>query len=175
MASPDDSHGVLGKRKRDEDDGAAEHDIEDDEDTLFIPDENSLSLVVYGTKFDDDANSITSEAHDVHDDSSEKSEGESGDEEDVLQELHDESMEKVPNCTVYDPEIEKIISDLTNLPSQVHALLERYECDGKHITAHRASTQDLGTTPTTKRLRIALIGNAGQGQSNSPAISECID
>ncbi|KAK4963177.1 hypothetical protein LTR10_000805 [Elasticomyces elasticus] len=169
MASPPDDANVgdsqqpetvLGKRKRDGDDG------DDTEDTLFIRDESSMSLVVYGSNPGQDPDDSSDDDEEGHDDE-EEDEDESLDGDDDDEQKHMESSEPLPNCAIYDADISDIKAKLISIPKSVMKALLPYECPGKHVQTHMGAANALLKIPDTKRLRVALIGAAGVGKSST--------
>ncbi|TKA66048.1 hypothetical protein B0A55_09639 [Friedmanniomyces simplex] len=161
------SPAILGKRKREYD---ADSDDDNAEDTLFIPDENDMSLVVYGTKFaeHDDILHADSEDEDEEDViNDEESADEALDDDEDDEEMHMESSEPFPDCAIYDEAIPAITARLTDIPKKVVAVLQPHSHGGKHVTTHLNAANALIKVPATKRLRVALIGNAGVGKSST--------
>ncbi|KAK0253025.1 hypothetical protein LTS09_011935 [Friedmanniomyces endolithicus] len=162
---------ILGKRKREYDEDSDEDNDEDNnEGTLFIPDESDMSLVVYGTKSarDDDI---------LHADSEDEGEAEIVDDEESVdgalddddddQDVYTESTESYPGYAIYDQAIPAVKDQLTNISQTVLALLQAHGDGGKHVETHLNAAKALEEVPSTKRLRVALIGNAGVGKSST--------
>ncbi|KAK5702966.1 hypothetical protein LTR97_003912 [Elasticomyces elasticus] len=171
MASPTDNiktedvesiETVLGKRKRD-DDGE-----EDAEDTLFIPDENHMSLVPYGTNLDRDDENDSGESDDDEEDVDDgELDDESANDGEDEQQIHTESSEPHPKCAIYDDDISALAAVMTGIPKKVLEALQPHEGNGRHVNTHMAAANALTQIPPTKRPRIALVGSAGSGKSST--------
>jgi len=163
-ASSTTAESVLGKRKRiDDDDGI---DEDDPEDSLFIPDENSTSLVLYGSNLQYSDESMEDDDDEgAKDDSNSDTEDEFlGDNNGVEQQVHVEASEPFPKCAIYDEEISALKAMLTSIPKMVIEALAPHKCEGKHYQTHMDAAKALVEIPTTKRLRVALLGGAGAGK-----------
>ncbi|KAK5718255.1 hypothetical protein LTR17_015705 [Elasticomyces elasticus] len=167
MADPQQPDTVLGKRKRDDD------DIDGDDDSLFIPEENEMSLVVYGTNLDQDDDVLHMQDEDDDDDDLDGEDSENDEDDEALddddddQEMHMEATEPFPACAIYDNDMPAVVAKLTGIANKAVSVLLPHDCGGKHVTAHLAAANSLMRIPDTKRLRVALIGNAGVGKSSS--------
>ncbi|KAK3672926.1 hypothetical protein LTR78_007279 [Recurvomyces mirabilis] len=171
------SQTLLGKRKRNDDleDGSSDDASEpgagngnidgnaDVDDSLFIPEDNNMSLVPYGTVFDEENDSMAGDMveEDVFD-------------EDALGMLdnHDritytEVSEKFPSRAIYDDKVPAIKNSLAEIPQKVLDILLPHKCDLVHLQTHIAAAGELAHVPKSKKPRIALIGNAGVGKSST--------
>ncbi|KAK1088438.1 hypothetical protein LTR33_000552 [Friedmanniomyces endolithicus] len=158
---------ILGKRKREYDEDS---DGDNDEDTLFIPDEKDMSLVVYGTKSARDDDILDADGEDEGEadmvDDEESADG-ALDEDDDDQDVYTELTESYPGCAIYDRAIPAVKAQLTDISKTVVALLQAHGDGGKHVESHLSAAKALEEVPSTKRLRVALIGNAGVGKSST--------
>ncbi|KAK3613193.1 hypothetical protein LTR56_028023 [Elasticomyces elasticus] len=169
MEEPNPNLSVLGKRKRDTDTNT-DHETERDEanDRIYDPDaddEDSMpQLMDLYDGDDDDGDELDDD--DVGDDAA-------NDDDDEEQHIHMESSEAFPGCAIYDKDIPALKKAIMSIPKKVVEILGPHDCDGKHAKMHMRAAKALLEIPTTKRPRIALIGNAGAGKSSS--FNACVD
>jgi len=154
---------LLGKRKRESDEDS---DDSNAEDTLFIPDESDMSLEVHETKVAENhdllhGNDEDEEEDEVDDD--DESVDDALDDDQDEQDMHMESTEPFPGHAIYDEAIPAIKAKLTNIAKEVVVLLQPHTHGGDYVKTHIDAASVLTTVPSTKRLRVALIGNAGVG------------
>ncbi|KAK0874126.1 hypothetical protein LTR87_011679 [Friedmanniomyces endolithicus] len=159
---------LLGKRKRESDEDSDNKN--NAENTLFIPDENDMSLLVYGNKVagnnDPHHGNDEDEEEDEVDDDDESADDALDDDQDD-QDVHMESAEPFPGHAIYDKAIPAIKAKLTDIAKEVVAVLQPHTNGGNYVTTHLDAASVLMTVPSTKRLRVAFIGNAGVGKSST--------
>ncbi|KAK3112459.1 hypothetical protein LTR53_011253 [Teratosphaeriaceae sp. CCFEE 6253] len=149
------------KRKREHDEESSE-----DEDGLFVPAEDSMAVVLYGSNLDQDDDSAAAESQgDFSDDND--TDDEAGDDVDEGQHIHMESSESFPECAIYDDDIPALKELMTSVPKKIVDILLPHDCDGKHVKTHLGSANSLMQVVPPKRLKVALIGNAGVGKSST--------
>jgi len=161
-ASPEPSD-ALGKRKRDD-----ESDDEEPRSSLFIPKEDDI--VPEGSNMLDGDSDIENIEYAMSDDQSD------GGIEEVAapQQNHDEDAESFPKCVIYDKDIPAIINNLTNIPKRIESILNRYDCDSRHVKVQLKSAAELSTIPPTRKLRIASLGGAGAGRLSIITYGLCL-
>jgi len=125
-----------------------------------------MSLVVYGTKSARDDDILDADGEDEGEadmvDDEESADG-ALDEDDDDQDVYTELTESYPGCAIYDRAIPAVKAQLTDISKTVVALLQAHGDGGKHVESHLSAAKALEEVPSTKRLRVALIGNAGVG------------
>ncbi|KAK1813169.1 hypothetical protein LTR12_012423 [Friedmanniomyces endolithicus] len=159
---------LLGKRKRESDEDS--NNKSDAENTLFIPDENDTSLLMYETKVarNDDplhGNDEDEEEDEVDDDDESADDALDDDQDD--QDMHMESNEPYPGHAIYDEAMPAIKAKLTDIAKEVVVVLQPHTNGGNYVTTHLDAASVLMTVPSAKRLRVAFIGNAGVGKSST--------
>ncbi|KAK5107579.1 hypothetical protein LTR62_001022 [Meristemomyces frigidus] len=139
------------------------------EDSLFIPEANKLDLATYSTVLDDEL--LLDRAEDDPEDNGSWSDDPGADDdidiaagEDIA---YDENSEPYPRCAIYDKEIPAVKSMLTSISKKVQDILRPHDCKAKSFQTYLTTANGLAEIPTTKVLRIALIGNAGVGKSST--------
>jgi hypothetical protein len=153
-ASP--SHqGALGKRKREGDDldqAGEDATIQSNkEQSIFMPESDRHALVWRDHLVDEAMSSLP------HRDEDELGQHAAN------EQMYTESTEAFPDCRIYDEGIPQLRALLTRIPQRVIKMLEPYNLNGNHVQTHMAAARELVGIPETKKLRIALIGNAGTG------------
>lgn len=147
------SQEVLGKRKREDDnDGEDEH-------ASFIPDENTIvpdESIFIPDEDDDETYDSGSEVEEESDEEIEENE--------MSQPTHDSNMEEYPKCAVYDSAIETISTNAIKIPQKVLDVLAQHGCKSTHVEHQVDSARKLLDIPRSKKLRIALLGDAGAGK-----------
>lgn len=137
------------KRKR-----ADEIESEND-DGLFIPDTADLVPEDYAEARDDNGFEEVEAEHELDD------------LEDGLDFApHNEAMESFPKHAIYDVSIDSIRARLAGIPPRILRALEQHDCKTKQLQTLSLKAGDLSSYPTTRIMRVAVLGTAGTGKSS---------
>ena len=145
MIAEGSSQDPLGKRKR----------ACDDED-----DEEDLKFIVPSTSYanSDEGDSDSDDSDESNDD------GEERDDEEITGECeYNESDEAFPRRAAYDKDFTQVGIDLTTLPKEAIALVDRSGCNSTRAANCRDDADDLVHIPRAKREKACLLGNTGAG------------
>jgi hypothetical protein len=80
--------------------------------------------------------------------------------------VHHESDEPLPPCAYYDEVTEEAVQQLTSIAERIHVLLEDHNSGSKLLAAHKENAKELSEVPSTKKIKIAILGGAGAGKSS---------
>lgn len=168
MSDTPPSQEPLGKRKRDKSpaatDAGNESEAEDGEETLFIPDVETMvpeGVVMIDGDSDDD-----SEFDKTGPDADEDENDEDMNEIQTTHVVYNPTTETYPTCPVYHKDMPKLSSDLTEIPKKIVGILQQYACESGPVKFHQKAAEILFEIPTPKKLRVALLGDAGAGKSS---------
>lgn len=137
----DDYPDTRAKRKRDGFDEAENSDIEpkvektdSDSELTDLDDLDNL-----GETEDEETNGLSGNSH------------------------YEESSEPLPKRAVYDPEFHEIRRDLNVPPAQVIEIIDRSGCNSQRVLNLRSNAEELVRMPSTRREKVAIVGNTGAG------------
>ncbi|KAK3612909.1 hypothetical protein LTR56_028176, partial [Elasticomyces elasticus] len=163
MEEPDPNLIVLGKRKRDTDTETDDvNETNEANGKIYDPDDENEDSMPQFRDLDDGEDD--DEDNELNDDDADDDTPE--DDDDEQQHIHVESSEAFPGCAIYDKDIPAIKKAMTGIPKKAVEVLTGQDCSGKHAKTHMRAAQTLLEILTTKRPKIALIGNAGVGKSS---------
>ncbi|KAK5700424.1 hypothetical protein LTR17_022926 [Elasticomyces elasticus] len=163
MEEPNPNLSVLGKRKRDTDTETDDvNETNEANGKIYDPDDEDEDSMPQFRDLDDGEDD--DEDNELNDDDADDDTPE--DDDDEQQHIHVESSEAFPGCAIYDKDIPAIKKAMTGIPKKAVEVLTGQDCSGKHAKTHMRAAQALLEIPTTKRPKIALIGNAGVGKSS---------